>query len=144
VYVRDSGLVHALLGLPTIEHVLAHPVAGTSWEGWVIEQLMAAAPSAQSSFFRTARGAEADLVLEFAAGSTWIVEIKRSSAPVASRGFHQAAVDVGASRKLLVAPVPNPYPGREGVEVMGVLAAVAALRAATASASVAAAPATAT
>jgi uncharacterized protein len=144
VYVRDSGLVHALLGLPTIEHVLAHPVAGTSWEGWVIEQLLAAAPSAQSSFFRTARGAEADLVLEFAAGSTWIVEIKRSSAPVASRGFHQAAVDVGASRKLLVAPVPNPYPGREGVEVMGVLAAVAALRAATTSASVAAAPATAT
>ena len=127
VYVRDSGLVHALLGLPTLEHVLAHPVAGASWEGWVIEQVIAAAPSAQASFFRTARGAEADLVLEFADGTTWIVEVKRSSAPVPSRGFYQAAADVGAARKLLIAPVPVPYPARDGIEVMGPLAAVAAL-----------------
>lgn len=123
VYVRDSGLVHALLGLPTLDHVLGHPVAGASWEGWVIEQLLAAAPTAEASFYRTARGAEADLVLHWRGGPTWVCEIKRSSAPTVSRGFHQAALDVGAARKLLIAPVASPYPGRDGVEVMSPLMA---------------------
>ena len=127
VYVRDSGLVHALLGLTTLDQVLGHPVAGASWEGWVIEQLLAAAPSAQASFYRTARGAEADLVMHFPDGAAWVFEIKRSSAPTVSRGFHQAALDVGAARKLLVAPVPAAYPGRDGLEVMGVPDAVNAV-----------------
>lgn len=125
VYVRDSGLVHALLGLTDLDQVLGHPVAGASWEGWVIEQLLAAAPAAQAFFYRTARGAEADLVLSWGSGAHWVFEIKRSSAPTVSRGFHQAALDVAASRKLLVAPVPARYPGRDGIEVMGVLDAVA-------------------
>jgi predicted AAA+ superfamily ATPase len=127
VYVRDSGLVHALLGLTTLDQVLGHPVAGASWEGWVIEQLLAAAPSAQASFYRTARGAEADLVLHFPDRAAWVIEVKRSSAPTVSRGFHQAALDVGAERKLLVAPVPAAYPGRDGLEVMGVPDAVNAV-----------------
>ena len=125
VYVRDSGLVHALLGLPTLEHVLGHPVAGASWEGWVIEQMLAAAPSAEASFYRTARGAEADLVLHWRGGPTWVCEVKRSSAPTVSRGFHQAASDVGAVRKLLIAPVASPYPGRDGIEVMSPVVAAA-------------------
>jgi predicted AAA+ superfamily ATPase len=125
VYVRDSGIVHALLGLARLEDVLAHPVAGASWEGFVIEQLLAAAPGADASFYRTSHGAEADLVLHFRNGETWVVEIKRSSAPTVSKGFHLAADDVGAARKLLIAPVASPYPMREGVEVMDPLAAVA-------------------
>jgi predicted AAA+ superfamily ATPase len=68
VYVRDSGLVHALLGLVIWEAVLAHPVAGASWEGFVIEQLLAAAPHADASFYRTSHGAEADLVLRWRNG----------------------------------------------------------------------------
>jgi predicted AAA+ superfamily ATPase len=124
VYVRDSGVVHALLGLPTLESLLAHPVAGASWEGFVIEQLIAAAPNAAASFYRTSHGAEADLVLAFRNGSTWVVEIKRSSAPAVSRGFHQAANDTGAVRRLLVAPVVGDYPLREGIEVMTPLSAV--------------------
>jgi predicted AAA+ superfamily ATPase len=124
VYVRDSGIVHALLGLPTLESLLAHPVAGASWEGFVIEQLIAAAPNAAASFYRTSHGAEADLVLAFRNGSTWVVEIKRSSAPAVSRGFHQAANDTGAVRRLLVAPVVGDYPLREGIEVMTPLSAV--------------------
>jgi uncharacterized protein len=128
VCVRDSGLVHALLGLTTLEDVLGHPVVGGSWEGWVLEQLLAAAPpTAEASFYRTARGAEADLVLQWRGGETWVVEIKRSSAPTVSRGFHLAALDVGAQRKLLVAPVPAAYPAPEGVQVMGPLKAVAAV-----------------
>lgn len=123
VYVRDSGLVHALLGLADLEAVLAHPVAGASWEGFVIEQLLAAAPAAEASFYRTSHGAEADLVLSFKSGETWVVEIKRSSAPTVSRGFHLAAADVNATRKLLVAPVAATYPMREGIEVLNPLAA---------------------
>ena len=124
VYVRDSGIVHALLGLETLESVLSHPVAGASWEGLVIEQLLAAAPQAEASFYRTAHGAEADLVLSWRHGETWVIEIKRSSAPTVSKGFHLAAADVGASRKLLVAPVAAPYPMRDGIEVMNLLSAV--------------------
>ena len=133
VYVRDSGLVHALLGLQTLDDVLGHPVAGHSWEGFVMEQLLAALPDpsgpAQASFYRTSHGAEADLVLPLRNGQTWVVEIKRSSAPTVSKGFHLAAADVGATRKLLVAPVSEAYPMRDGIEVMNPLAAAQLLAA---------------
>lgn len=121
VYVRDSGIAHALLGLADLAAVLAHPVAGASWEGFVVEQLLAAAPGAEASFYRTSHGAEADLVMTFRTGETWVVEIKRSSAPTVSKGFHLAAADVGATRKLLVAPVAASYPMREGIEVLNPL-----------------------
>jgi len=129
VYVRDSGIVHALLGLADLQAVLAHPVAGASWEGFVIEQLIAAAPQADASFYRTSHGAEADLVLSFRSGETWVVEIKRSSAPTVSRGFHQAAMDVDARRKLLIAPVDHAYPMRDGIEAMNPRAAARLLAA---------------
>lgn len=127
VFVRDSGIVHALLGLPTLEAVLSHPVAGASWEGFVVEQMLTAAPQVPANFYRTSHGAEADLVLTFRSGETWVAEIKRSSAPTVSRGFHQAATDVGAARKLLIAPVNSAYRMRDGVEVMNPLQAVGVL-----------------
>jgi predicted AAA+ superfamily ATPase len=130
VYVRDSGLVHALLGLRDLGSVLAHPVAGASWEGWVLEQLLAAAPAATASFYRTSHGAEADLVLNYPSGQTCVIEIKRSSAPTLSRGFHQAALDVQAQHRWLVAPVERSYNTKDGVQVMSPLQAVAALLAA--------------
>lgn len=131
VYVRDSGLVHTLLGLPDLESVLAHPVAGASWEGFVLEQLLSAAPGVEASFYRTSHGAEADLVLTMKNGETWVVEIKRSSAPTVSKGFHLAAADVGATRKLLVAPVEGAYKMRDEVEVTSPLNAVYLLEGAT-------------
>jgi predicted AAA+ superfamily ATPase len=124
LYVRDSGIVHALLGLGDLDAVLGHPVAGASWEGFIVEQVIVAAPDAEASFYRTAHGAEADLVLAFRVGETWVVEIKRSSAPSVSKGFHLAARDVGAHRKFVIAPVAEPYPLREGVVVMPPLAFV--------------------
>ena len=127
VYVRDSGLVHALLGLTNYESVLSHPVAGLSWEGFVIEQIMSAAPSLDYSFYRTAQGAEADLVIDFRHGQVWVVEIKRSSAPTVSKGFHQAAVDVNANRKILVAPVEQSYQMKDNIEVMSVQTLIAEL-----------------
>ncbi len=123
VYVRDSGIVHALLGLQDLDAVLGHPVAGSSWEGFVIEQLIASAPQAQASFYRTSHGAEVDLVLEFKSGETWVIEIKRSSAPTVSKGFYIAANDVKASRKLLVAAVDSAFAMRDGIEVMNPLMA---------------------
>jgi len=124
VYVRDSGLVHALLGLSNLDAVLGHPIAGSSWEGFVLEQLINAAPQAEASFYRTSNGAEVDLVLIFRNEHTWTIEIKRSSAPTVSRGFYQAATDLGATRKLLVAPVAQTYLLKEGIEVVDVMTAI--------------------
>jgi uncharacterized protein len=124
VYVRDSGLTHALLGLPSFETLLSHPVAGQSWEAHVIEQLIAAAPHVQHCFYRTSHGAECDLVLTLASGETWVCEVKRSTAPTVSRGFYEAAKDLNAARKLVVAPVQNSYPGRDGVEILPLIEAV--------------------
>ena len=124
VYVRDSGLVHALLGLSNLDALLGHPIAGSSWEGFVMEQLINSAPQAQASFYRTSNDAEVDLVLSFRNQQTWVIEIKRSSAPTVSRGFYQAATDLGAARKLLVAPVSQTYSMKEGIEVVDVMTAI--------------------
>jgi predicted AAA+ superfamily ATPase len=109
VYVRDSGLVHALLGLGDRDAVLGHPVAGASWEGFVIEQLLPVLPPrAEAWFYRTSAGAEIDLLLDLGPKRRWAIEVKRSvGAPHPSKGFHLAAADVGATRKIVV------YPGRE-------------------------------
>jgi predicted AAA+ superfamily ATPase len=90
----------------------------------VLEQLINAAPQAEASFYRTSNGAEVDLVLTFRNQQTWTIEIKRSSAPTVSRGFYQAATDLGAARKLLVAPVAQTYPMKEGIKAVDVLTAV--------------------
>lgn len=108
VYVRDSGIAHALLGLRTRDDVLAHPVAGPSWEGYTIENLCAAAPrGAEAWFFRSSAGAEIDLVLELPGARLFAIEIKRSLAPGRSKGFDIASGDIGATHRFVV------YPGRE-------------------------------
>ncbi len=103
VYVRDSGLVHALLRLPTLEDLLGHPVAGGSWEGFVVESLLAASPpGVDASFYRTSAGAEIDLVLTLPGDVHWAVEIKRGSAPKVERGFHHACMDINPARRFVV------------------------------------------
>ncbi|HMJ60700.1 MAG TPA: ATP-binding protein [Bryobacteraceae bacterium] len=111
VYVRDTGVAHALLNIPDQETLLGHPVAGPSWEGFVIENLIAAAPAgAKPWFYRTAEGAEIDLLLELGAGGRWAIEVKRSlSNPAPSKGFHLASDDVKATRRLVVYPGKEPY-----------------------------------
>jgi predicted AAA+ superfamily ATPase len=90
-YVRDSGLVHALLELETPNQLLGHPVAGPSWEGFVIENLIAAAGDLRTpSYYRTEDGAEVDLVFERAGKVELAIEIKRTTAPDVSRGFRLA------------------------------------------------------
>lgn len=120
VYVRDSGLVHALLRLASVDDVLGHPVAGASWEGFAVETLIRAAPEeAQASFYRTAAGAEIDLVMEMPGGRLWAMEIKRSSAPTVPRGFRAALDDIPADRAFLVHGGDARYPKGGGVEAVG-------------------------
>jgi predicted AAA+ superfamily ATPase len=109
VYVRDSGLVHSLLGIRNQEELLGHPVAGPSWEGFVIEHLLSLAPPQTTAwFYRSSVGAEIDLLLEFAAGNLHAVEIKRSLGdPQPSKGFHIACDDLKVQGRWVV------YPGRE-------------------------------
>ena len=128
-YVRDPGLLHALLGLGTITDLRGHGIVGKSWEGFVIEALIAAAgPFARIWFYRTAAGAEADLVLEFGANRVWAFEIKLSSAPTVDRGFHNACEDVAATRRILVHRGEMAFPMRGGIEALPLLEAIAMVR----------------
>ena len=121
VYVRDSGLLHALLGIASLDDLAGHPMAGHSWEGFVIEQIIAALPPlATVGFYRTAVGAELDLVVEHG-GQRIGYEIKLSSAPKPSRGFWNACEDLGVTRAYLVAPVNEPYPLTANIEVVSPL-----------------------
>ena len=117
VYVRDSGIAHALLGLSGFDAVISHPVVGGSWEGWVIENLLAVAPPAtQAFFYRSSAGAEVDLVLELPKRQRWAIEIRRSSAPVASRGLHIAADDIKATARFVVHGGKESFPLGHGVQ----------------------------
>ena len=120
VYVRDSGIVHTLLGLDNREAVLGHPVAGGSWEGFVLENLLSAAPARMNaSFYRTSAGAEIDLVLELPGGKLWAVEIKRGLAPRLEKGFHHAREDLQPDQCFVVYSGEERYPKAEGIEVIG-------------------------
>lgn len=127
IFVRDSGLAHALLGLETLDDVLGHPVAGHSWEGLVIESLLAEHEGA-AYYYRTAAGAEIDLVLEDRRGALQAIEVKRSSAPTPGRGFVQACDDLGVTRRLIVYPGTHRYPLPHGVEACGLREAIRFVR----------------
>lgn len=120
VYVRDSGLVHALLGIGDREALLAHPVAGGGWEGLAIESLIAAAPNdTEACFFRTAAGAEIDLLLKLPGHRhPWAIEIKRGLAPKIERGFHLACESVRPERRLVVYGGVERFPIADGVEAV--------------------------
>ncbi len=118
IYLRDSGLLHALLGLRSLEDLSGHPVVGASWEGWVLEQMAQLLPSPwQLSFYRTAAGAEVDVVAE--RGNKKIgFEIKFSSAPTLTKGFWSAVGDLGLEQVYVIAPVETGYPLGQNVNVV--------------------------
>ncbi|MBO9636106.1 MAG: DUF4143 domain-containing protein, partial [Chitinophagaceae bacterium] len=103
VYVRDSGILHALLNILDYNALLGHPVVGTSWEGFVIENILSVLPPrVQPYYYRSPGGAEIDLVLEFSGKEKWAIEIKRKAVPVLSKGFHIACEDIEADERLVV------------------------------------------
>jgi hypothetical protein len=119
-YVRDSGLLHALLGIEERDELAGHPVVGASWEGFVIESLIAAAPErTKASFYRTAAGAEIDLVLELGGRhGMWAIEIKRGLTAKPERGFYHAREDLQPAKAFVVYSGHDRYPLGDGVEAI--------------------------
>lgn len=108
VYIRDSGLTHALLNINSLEDLLSHPVVGASWEGFVIENIISCLPQGATTwFYRTSAGAEIDLVIELNNQERYAIEVKRSSAPKVSKGFYLGCEDIKATKRYVV------YPGKE-------------------------------
>jgi predicted AAA+ superfamily ATPase len=116
IYIRDSGLLHALLRIANVDDLFGHPVIGNSWEGFVIENLLGVASDrAVGGFYRTSGGAEVDLVLELPGGKKWAIEIKSGKAPKVSRGFYSALEDLEPDEAFVVHSGDEAYPVSEGV-----------------------------
>jgi hypothetical protein len=110
--------------------LLGHPVAGQSWESFVTETLIAVAPDGtEANYYRTVTGVEMDLVLTLPGGELWAIEIKRSSAPALSRGFHQAWADLKPDRSFIVYPGDEPFPLSAITEAIGLVGLSQALQA---------------
>lgn len=121
VYIRDSGLLHALLNIPDRNSLLGHPVVGASWEGFVIESLINAAPALTvPGFYRTAGGAEIDLLLELPGGERWAIEVKRSRTAKPTRGFYEACEDLKPAKRFVVHAGADRFPISDDVQAIGV------------------------
>lgn len=118
-YVRDSGIVHALLQIPNYESLLGNPILGKSWEGFVIENIISALPSGvQPYFYRTSAGAEIDLVLEFGLDDYWAVEIKASRMPILKKGFHMACEDLNVKEKFVIYTGEDKFPTSNNTTIL--------------------------
>jgi len=117
VYVRDSGLLHQLLGIRTAKELLSHPKVGASWEGFVLEQVLAAEAHDGAYFWATHQGAEIDLVLR-RSGRLWGVECKRTDTPRVTPSIRIARTDLGLERVAIIYPGSKRYPLTEGVEAV--------------------------
>ncbi len=125
LYVRDSGVLHALIDLRTMDDLLSHSVAGKSWEGFVIENLLsAAAGKARPYFYSTSAGAQVDLVLEFVPDKIWAISIRLTSAPALERGYCNAIKDLKAQRNIIVHKGRISHTMRDGIEVLTLIDAM--------------------
>lgn len=119
VYIRDSGLTHALLNLTTLDDIMGHPVVGASWEGFVVENLLSSLPVGVTPwFYRTSAGAEIDLVLERSPKERYAIEIKRSLAPTVSKGFHLGCEDIAATKRFIIYPGKERFPTTHDIAVL--------------------------
>ncbi len=129
LYVRDSGLVHALLNLQSDNDLLGHPVAGPSFEGFVLENLVqCAGPRWRPYFYRTHDGAEIDLLLTCGGQPEMAIEVKRASAPTLDKGFALACDDLGVKQRYVVYPGQASYPVRHGAQAISLAALAEQLR----------------
>lgn len=119
IYVRDSGLLHQLAGIVDLDMLLGHPLCGASWEGFVIEQILARLPSTwRASYYRTSAQAEIDLVLEGPKRQVLAIEIKRTLSPTLSKGYRLGYYDIGATRGVVVMPEGESFPLAKNVEAI--------------------------
>lgn len=129
IYIRDSGITHALLNLTTLDDVLGHPVVGASWEGFVIENLLSCLPvGATPWFYRTSAGAEIDLIIEQSPRKKYAIEIKRSLSPAVSKGFYLGCDDIGATQRFIVYPGKERFPTSGDTTVIPLMAMMDELR----------------
>ena len=118
IYIRDSGILHHLLGIRTIEQLLGHAAVGASWEGYVLEQIRrVSGGESKIYFYRTHKGAESDVVLVTPQGK-FCIEIKRSGSAAISRGFYEVITDVEAEKSFVIVPDGESYPAKENIEVV--------------------------
>jgi len=111
IYIRDSGITHALLGIADYNQLSGHPVYGPSWEGFVIETLLSVAPyPTRASFYRTSAGAEIDLILELPDGEKWAIEVKSGLGPKLTKGFHHSLQDINPDQSFVVYAGSERYP----------------------------------
>jgi len=118
LYFRDTGVLHSLLDIEVFDELLAHPANGPSWEGYCIENVVAAMPRHRPSFIRTSNGGEIDLVME-RGDRIEVFEFKLSKSPRPSRGFHALVKDLEPQRAWLVSPIDEPYDLSENLTVIG-------------------------
>jgi predicted AAA+ superfamily ATPase len=120
IYIRDSGLVHALLGLTTYDQLAAHPVVGSSFEGYVIENIMSMLPDKTPAYFyRSSNGAEIDLILNLPNNlGIWAIEIKRGLSARPNKGFYYAIDDIQPSRSFVVYAGKEHYKLAENIEAI--------------------------
>lgn len=129
IYVRDSGITHALLNLADYNQLSGHPVFGASWEGFVIENLLSVAPiRTKASFYRTSAGAEIDLILEFPGGEKWAIEIKSGLEPKLEKGFHNAIKDIKPDRSFVVYAGSDRYSVTEKTDAISLIELVQVLK----------------
>lgn len=119
VFIRDAGLLHALLRIPAIEDLRSHPIAGSSWEGFVIEQVLGMVPGGwQAHYYRTSAGAEIDLLLHDRRGKPIAVEIKLSATPQVAKGYWTAMDDLSCKEGYVIYPGKERYPLAENVTAL--------------------------
>lgn len=117
IFIRDSGIAHALLNLENYNDLLSHPVAGGSWEGFVVENILSVAPGhVIPYYYRTSNGAEIDLILEFSGSTKWAIEIKRNSTPTLSKGFYLACEDIKPDKRFVVYAGQDKFSMGNGIE----------------------------
>jgi uncharacterized protein len=122
IYVRDSGILHALLRIDHFNTLISHPIVGASWEGFVIEQVAAVLPeNADLYYYRTNSGAEIDLLIAWPGGTLWAIEIKRSESSALSRGFHEGCLDLEPERKYLVHGGEKAFPYSDEVQAVSLV-----------------------
>ena len=121
IYIRDSGLQHALLGIPNLENLLSNPIIGMSWEGFVVENILTNINSSKytACYYRTSSGNEIDLVLENSDSETFAIEIKRTTSPKLSKGFNLACQDVDSTHNYIIYPGKERFPLSENTEAIG-------------------------
>ena len=120
IYVRDSGITHALLNIGSYSDLLGHPIIGKSWEGFVIENIISILPPrVRPYYYRTSGGAEIDLILEFGLNERWAIEIKKGTAFNIGRGFYEACVDINPVKKFIIYGGSDKFPLRHDITAIG-------------------------